>query len=136
MKKSRMKFVVVTLICLGFVVASECSASEDLVGWWTFDEEAGNIAHDSSENNNDGNFGGETSRRPLARTPGIQTCAPTTRSTLVNGLTWHSVTARAHCPSTSTAYYWMPQEPTLSQSLTRAIPLRRGNNVTVRSLGI
>ena len=44
--------------CLTLIFVFACSASADLVGYWSFDEGAGTVANDGSGNNNHGDVMG------------------------------------------------------------------------------
>ena len=49
------------LVCLAvacILAGAVPAAFGDLVGWWTFDEGTGTVAHDASGNSYDGNFEG------------------------------------------------------------------------------
>lgn len=54
--KKILTLVIISLLCLSMfsMLSPKTKASGDLVGYWSFDEDSGNIAHDSSGNGNDG----------------------------------------------------------------------------------
>jgi hypothetical protein len=47
------------VLLVGLVLSGAARAETGLIGWWTFDEGSGTIAHDSSGLGNDGTFGPE-----------------------------------------------------------------------------
>ncbi len=55
----KLVYLVSCVLVLGAAGSVSAALDPALVGWWTFDEGSGNVAHDFSGNGNDGSFNGD-----------------------------------------------------------------------------